>query len=356
MKLLLFIFLLANISVYFTLFLQIWFHKNSIPFPKAFGTPHFPVSLPKNTTMKFGKVSNPDTIDFSLPADPAVTTEVLSKLPSPVGTPTIYLGCTGWSMKEWVGNTYPADAKTKDYLTYYAKQFNTIELNTTHYRIPSPEMIDKWKTQSTGDFRFCPKIFQQISHARDLGIGSGALVRFCEAVAGLGKKLGPCFMQLPPYFGKDRYTQLEAFLKNWPPSIRLAVEVRHASWFETANDLTTLLQLLHAYKVGTVITDVSGRRDVLNMGITTTYAMVRWVGNGLIPSDYARIDEWVGRIKKWVDQGLHEVYFFLHEPDNILGPEITLYLTEKIKEQLPTAQTKGPQLPYPVSQGQLTMF
>lgn len=306
--------------------------------------------------MKFGKVSNPESIQFSLPSDPAVTTDVLNNLPERTTSPTLYLGCTGWAMKEWVGNVYPPGTKTKDYLKYYAEQFNTIELNTTHYRIPTPDTIQQWKQLSTGDFRFCPKVFQQISHAGDLGIGSGALIRFCESVGGLGKKLGPCFIQMPPYFGKDRYIQLETFLKNWDSSIRLAVEVRHASWFETAKDLDILLQLLRTYKVGTVITDVSGRRDVANMGITTSFAMVRWVGNGLIPSDYTRINEWVSRIADWFDKGLPEIYFFLHEPDNILGPEITLYLMQKIKENLPDVKVRGPELPYPVAQGQLSMF
>lgn len=306
--------------------------------------------------MKFGKTTQLDSIDFSLPADPALTKTVLSGLPVRTDPPRIYAGCTGWSMKEWTGNVYPAGTKAKDFLKFYGKQFNTIELNTTHYRIPAAEMISKWKDLTPRDFRFCPKVVNQVSHARDMGIESGKMMDFCNSITGLEERLGPCFMQLPPYFGADRYAVLESFLRQWPKDIRLAVEVRHESWFETEAATTRLLELLRAYHVGAVITDVAGRRDVAHMGITTSFAMVRWVGNGLIDSDYERIDTWTDRLLEWTNAGLHEIYFFPHEPDNILAPEITLYLTQKIQSAIPTAIIRGPELPYVETGSQLGLF
>jgi len=306
--------------------------------------------------MKFGKVLNPEKIDFKLIDDPKVTHATLTNLPPRKGLVKIFVGCTGWSMKEWVGNVYPPKTKSKDYLKFYGNQFNTIELNTTHYRIPTPETIDKWKKATPIDFRFCPKVVQQVSHARDMGIGSGLLIDFCESIRPLEERLGPCFMQLPPYWGSDRYAQLDTFLKNWPAEIRLAIEVRHPSWFENPEETEKLLSLLRAYHVGAVITDVAGRRDVLHQGVTTNFAMIRWVGNGLIESDYSRLDDWIKRLAIWIDQGIHEIYFFTHEPDNILAPEITLYLTEKIKERIPKAELRGPTLPIFEDRGQLGLF
>ena len=111
--------------------------------------------------MKFGKLPDISNVDFSLPVVSQKNIEVLQ---TNKNQPTIiYIGCTGWSMKEWVGKVYPPKTKTKDYLKYYAQQFNTIELNTTHYRIPDLATIEKWKTESTDDFRFCPKILQAVS-------------------------------------------------------------------------------------------------------------------------------------------------------------------------------------------------
>jgi uncharacterized protein YecE (DUF72 family) len=278
--------------------------------------------------MKFGKLSSIEGLDFTLPADPPQNAEVLNKTTKPLH---FYIGCTGWSMKEWVGKVYPKGSKSKDYLRHYANQFNTIELNTTHYRIPNEDTIEKWKKESSDDFRFCPKVLQQISHSRNLGIGSEQVLNFCVSIQGLEEKLGCCFIQLPPYFGADRLPVLRNFLENWPNHIPLAVEVRHESWFESPQATQSLTTLLQAYNVSTVITDVAGRRDVLHMHLSTDTAMIRFVGNGLHPSDYRRVDDWIERLNKWHQMGLKQVFFFTHEPDNILAPDLAHYLFGKLQ-------------------------
>jgi hypothetical protein len=75
---------------------------------------------------------------------------------------------------------------------------------------------------------------------------------------------------------------------------------------------------------------VAGRRDVLHMRLTTPSAMIRFVGNNLHPTDYTRIDAWVERLKVWFANGLQQLYFFVHEPDNITSPELATYLIEKL--------------------------
>jgi uncharacterized protein YecE (DUF72 family) len=291
--------------------------------------------------MKFGKLNDITGVDFSLPPDPAGNVRVLQALPEQEGPAACYIGCTGWSMPEWIGKVYPKGTKSKDFLQFYSRQFNTIEFNTTHYRIPTFTTVEKWYEESTDDFRFCPKVPQTISHSRDLGAGQDSLDLFCDAVLGLKEKLGCCFLQLPPYFGHDRLPVLENFLQQWPAAVPLAVEVRHESWFETAGNSRDLFNLLYRFGMSTVITDVAGRRDVLHMALTNGTAMVRFVGNGLAPSDYERIDEWVSRINQWFAQGLHQIFFFTHEPDNILAPELAFYLYDKIRlnEKI---RTRGP--------------
>lgn len=281
--------------------------------------------------MKFGKLQDISQVDFSLPADPIGNLKVLSAVPALSRTPTCYIGCTGWSMPAWIGKVYPKGTKSKDYLKYYSQQFNTIEFNTTHYRIPNEKTVEKWYIEAAEDFRFCPKIPQVISHRKDLGLNEDTLSLFCDAVLGLKEKLGCCFIQMPPYFGHDRIKILEQFLSRWPEIIPLAVEVRHESWFASAAQSRDLFNLLFRYGISTVITDVAGRRDVLHMALTNGIAMVRFVGNDLHPTDYKRIDTWAERIKLWFNQGLQEIYFFTHEPDNILAPDLAAYLAEKLK-------------------------
>jgi len=271
--------------------------------------------------MKFGKVDHPESVDFSFPKIPKGTKELLKNLPGKEGPAMLFLGATGWSMREWQGSVYPKNCKSSDYLKYYSQQFNTIEFNTTHYRIPTPKMVKKWHETSLDDFKFCPKLPQSISHRKDLGINSGQLDLFIDSMIGFNEKMGCCFMQLPPYFGPDRRNLLNTFLDIWPSDgMKLCIEFRHEDWFNSKEG-SAIFDDLRKKKIGAVITDVAGRRDVLHMQLTTDYTMIRFVGNGLISSDIDRLNEWVTLLEDWKKQGLNETYFFPHQPDNLLAPK-----------------------------------
>ena len=304
--------------------------------------------------MKFGKLADISTVDFTLPTSPIENEQLLQRYPVNK-TPTLYVGCTGWGMKEWVGTVYPKGAKAKDFLKHYTKQFNTIELNTTHYRIPTKETIAKWKAAATKDFHFCPKIPQTISHSRDLGLSKDQIVVFCEVIQGLEENLGHTFMQLPPYFGYDRLGILERFLDFFPTTIPLAIEVRHESWFNNPSHLADLANLLEEKNNSLVITDVAGRRDVLHQRLTSPVAMVRFVGNDLDSTDYQRIDDWIQQLKKWFVQGLQSMYIFTHEPDNIKAPELADYLVQQTQKIIPHLQIRGPKWDISTN-GQMSLF
>lgn len=302
--------------------------------------------------MDFGKLPSVDNVDFSLPPEPPQNATLLAALPK-VTKSTIYLGATGYNMKAWVGHWYPPGAKDKDFLRYYGAQFNTIEHNTTHYRIPDAATVERWREETPADFRFCPKIPQTISHARDLGLNSGQIPVFCEAIAGLGEKLGCCFLQVPPHFSTRDLNLLARFLEYFPSEIPLAVEVRHESFFQKTAASEDFFQLLQTHNIATVITDVAGRRDVCHLRLTNRRVLVRFVGNGLHPSDYQRIENWSERLKIWLDAGLHEVYFFTHEPDNLLAPDLAVFCVETFSDKIPSVALRGPK---PVGGQQGTLF
>lgn len=305
--------------------------------------------------MKFGKLQDINKVDFKLPNDHIITGQVLSNLPKRVGKPKVFVGCTGWSMKEWVGTVYPTGTKTKDCLRHYVRQFNTIELNTTHYRIPNTTTIEKWKNTAPSDFHYSPKIPQSISHSRDLGKSTENLNLFCESISSLEENLGCSFMQLPPYFAYNRLPVLHDFLERLPKGIPLALEFRHESWFNTPRYFNELITLLRQYQVATVITDVAGRRDVLHQCLTNETAMVRFVGNGLHSTDYERVDAWIKRLGEWFDKGLHQVYFFTHEPDNILAPELADYFVKQMKKAHDVI-VRGPKLKDNSQSEQMSLF
>ena len=304
--------------------------------------------------MKFGKLPNIENVDFKLPPEDGRNEALLKKYP-PNASPTLYVGCTGWGMKEWVGTVYPKGTKAKDFLRHYTKQFNTIELNTTHYRIPTLETIHKWKAAATEDFHFCPKIPQPISHSRDLGLSKDQILVFCESIQGLEAQLGYSFMQLPPYFGYDRLGILEKFLHFFPKRIPLAIEVRHESWFSNPAHLADLTDLLQEQNTTFVITDVAGRRDVLHQKLTQPVTMVRFVGNNLHPTDYQRIDEWIVQLNTWFENGLQSAYLFTHEPDNLKAPELAEYVVQQAQQLIPNIKTRGPKFNN-TTNGQMSLF
>ena len=257
--------------------------------------------------MEFGKVAQLDNILWNLPPKPNIGAVKNSK---PI---YFHIGTTGWAEKDWVGSIYPKGTKPADYLSHYSKFFDSIELNTTHYQIPDPLKIERWYDKSAPDFKFCPKLPRAISHHKELGSGTENVLLFCQSISGLKEKLGPCFLQLPPYFSPDNLDILETFFKAWPKEIALHVEFRHDDWFlKPAMD--KLSELLMNHQKGIVMTDVAGRRDVLTIGATKDVIFIRFVGNLGHPSDRERLKQWVIALSEWVDAGIQEIYFFLHQP------------------------------------------
>src|ERR1700761_2682615 len=108
--------------------------------------------------MDFGKVQHIDNIDFTLPPDDPVTEELWRRLSSVPREPLrVFVGGTEWGRTSWVGSAYPTGTRPKDFLTWYSRQFNTIELNTLFYGVPAPTTIRRWAEAVVPGFRFCPK-------------------------------------------------------------------------------------------------------------------------------------------------------------------------------------------------------
>ena len=269
--------------------------------------------------MKFGKLADISTVDFSLPSDHPQTLQVLERA-SGKGAP-VYFGCPAWGCKEWVGKIYPPKAKQADFLNHYARQFNTIELNTTHYRIPTTSIVERWMDKVNEQFKFCPKIPQSISHFGGIIKNSDHLVDdFALAINEMGERLGICFMQLPPNFSPKQGSALITFIEKFP--MPLSIEFRHPDWFLGGDEAEKVFEAMERLQVATVITDVAGRRDVCHMRLTSSVAVIRFVGNDLHPTDFPRLDTWMERLADWREKGLEEVYFFLHEPDDVHCPEL----------------------------------
>ncbi len=278
--------------------------------------------------MKFGHLDEISTIDFSLPPDHPMTAQILNK--KPIKNPKIYSGLPEWGNDGFPGKIYPRGTKPKGFLKFYAKQFNVIEQNMTLYRIPSRKMVEDWISMVPKGFLFCPKVSQPISQVKPLGRNRNALTEFCDSMHTFGNHLGTVFLQLHPTFSSQRFDDLVNFFDLWDATLPLHVELRQPDWFSDPELLNRLFEEMRKRKIGTVISDTSGRRDALHMGLTTPTAFIRFNGNELHPTDFTRIDEWALRIKQWIDKGLQTVYFFLHTDTKALTPEMSNHFLERM--------------------------
>lgn len=284
--------------------------------------------------MDFGKLQDISEVDFTLPPDVVRNVSVLKAGVKQEKT-RIFVGSARWAEKSLTGKIYPPGTPQKDYLYYYARQFNTVEMNTTHYRIPTREMVVQWKEKVPDSFRFCPKLPQSISHSPDFGENIQATSLFLESLYAFGEHLGIPFMQLPPTFQPHRDgRRLFRYLENWPKDLPLALEFRHPEWFSDEKITNRAFDLLQKFGLSTVITDTAGRRDVVHMQITSPKQAVRFVGNSLHPTDYQRLDVWIERIGQWLDAGLQELYFFVHQPEEHLCVDLAIYLIRQMNNRL----------------------
>jgi uncharacterized protein YecE (DUF72 family) len=283
--------------------------------------------------MEFGRIpeNELDKINFKLPDDPPFNKNILKG--KTAAKPKAYIGCAKWGRVEWVGKIYPPKTKEKDFLDHYVQHYNSIELNATHYKIYGPIGIQKWAAKAKGkDFLFCPKMFQGVTHRGSLKGKDFILNEFLRGIVAFEKNLGPVFVQVSDTFSPKRKDELFGFLKSLPIDIQFFLEVRHPEWFGNNETREELFEALREMNIGAVITDTSGRRDCAHMYVTIPKTFIRYVGNSLHKTDYTRIDEWVSRIKYWLDNGLAELYFFMHMHDEATSPELTVYLVDKLNK------------------------
>ncbi len=284
--------------------------------------------------MEFGRVTPEelDTINFTLPEEPAFNKNILPGKKS--NDPKIYVGCAKWGRKEWVNKIYPKGTPEKDFLKLYVENFNCIELNATGYKTPTSEQAKAWADKAKGkDFLFCPKLVRFIIPNDNSATVKQNLQEFIESSKGFGKHLGPFFLLLMENYAPSKAKALFNFLHDFPKDNELFVELRNQEWYSNKNNLEQILKEFSIQNTGLIITDTAGRRDMTHMYLTVPKAFIRFVGNSLHTSDYIRLDDWVNRIKYWLDKGLKELYFFIHMHDEAQSPEIAVYIIEQLNKK-----------------------
>ncbi len=232
-----------------------------------------------------------------------------------------FLGTQGWNYPAWAGPFYPRAARAADFLSLYAKQFTTVEVDSTFYAVPSATTIDSWLRRTQASFRFALKFPRAATHDDRLAgmISRTTLEIFATRARGLGSRLGPILLQLPPDFGPGERGALEGFLAGWPEDLQLAVEFRDPAWL--AGDA---IETLAARGIATALTDSPHvPLDLMLAAVERAtagldFAYVRWLGPRDI-TDYSRIQVdrsaelalWAAALPPLVDRGI-DVYGYVN--------------------------------------------
>ena len=208
----------------------------------------------------------------------------------------IRVGCSGWNYQSWRGGIYPEGLAQRRWLERYAELFDTVEVNSTFYRLASRTGVERWVEQTSGDFIFAVKASQYLTHMKRLREMDTGVERFYERIQPLidACRLGPVVWQLPGNFHRDD-ERLANALEHLPPG-QHCFEFRHQSWFTD-----DVYKLLRERNVALVIGD-RPERPFQTHEMTADFTLVRFhYGTRGRRGNYSgtELDEWAERLRGW---------------------------------------------------------
>jgi len=221
---------------------------------------------------------------------------------------TVFVGTSGWQYRDWRTSFYPTKLPQGEWLPYFAAWFGAVEVNNTFYRLPRREVFAAWRQRTPPDFVFALKMSRYLTHLRRLRDPEEPVERFLAAAGGLGDKLGPILLQLPPEMPVDA-ARLDAALRVFPARLRLAVEFRDDSWY-----CGPVREVLAAHGAALCLADRD--EDLVTAEWRTAdwgYVRFHWGRAGAGYSD-AALSAWAGRIDRFWPEPADVYAFFNNDP------------------------------------------
>lgn len=219
---------------------------------------------------------------------------------------TLWVGTSGWQYRDWRGVLYPPGCPTRKWLAEYVLHFSTVENNNAFYRLPELETFARWRDSTPPGFVMAVKASRYLTHIKRLREPQEPVARLLSRVEGLGDRLGPILLQLPPTLKAD-HGLLADCLGQFPAGVRVAVEPRHESWWtqQTA-------QLLTEHQATLVWADRNSRR-ITPLWRTANWGYVRFHAGSARPwprYGSTALRSWLDRIiRAWDDEADVFVYF-----------------------------------------------
>ena len=265
-----------------------------------------------------------------------------------IGPPRV--GTQGWNYDAWVGPFYPEGTRQADYLTIYARGFDTVEVDSTFYAIPVAKTVRGWAQRTPDDFLFALKLPQEITHERRLRNVDDLTTEFFDRIRELGPKLGPVLIQLGPDFGPTELPAVAQFLPKLPRDIRFAIEFRQRSWIHDG-----VLALLAEHNVALTLSDGRWipRKQMMQLATrpTADFLYVRWMGADQSIVDYSRIqidrsrelESWTSVLWPYAEQG-REVFGYVNNHFAGHSPESARELQRLLGQQVVEPENLGEQI------------
>ena len=220
----------------------------------------------------------------------------------------VKVGTSGWVYPHWRERFYPPSLPTKQWLTFYAQHFDTVEVNNSFYRLPKRETFEQWRKETPDNFLFAVKGSRFITHMKKLKGVEEALDRFFSAADGLGEKLAIVLWQLPPNLKADA-ERLDAFFRLLPRHCAHAVEFRHPSWWQDER----ILKVLERHEIAHCAPIAPPFPKEIARIVTAPIVYLRFHGwnglyGGFFPDD--ELAWWAEQIANWQKQGLTVFAYF----------------------------------------------
>ncbi len=256
----------------------------------------------------------------------------------------IYIGLPQWSHPKWVRLGISS-------LEEYARHFNCVEGNTTLYALPKPEIVARWRAQTTDDFRFCFKFPSTISHQASLRNCRDLANEFFDRLSPLANRIGQYWLQLPAAFSPADLPALWTFLDALPADFTYGVEVRHQQFFAKGEEEKALNQGLRARGVNRVILDsrpvhssIARNKAVIEAQkqkpkvpvhalVTAQDPLVRFIGSDNMEQNRQLFAVWLEKLPQW--EHTATPWLFLHTPDLAQAPELVQTLWPALQKALP---------------------
>ena len=237
----------------------------------------------------------------------------------------IYIGCSGFSNRDWKGFFFPEELPPKEQLNFYSTQFNTVEINSTFYRRPRAQTLENWYQRADEDFKFFIKIPKTITHIKRLKETAAETADFCKHIHhGIQEKLAGFLFQMPPSFHYSE-EHLEQLIKTVDSRFLNVVEFRHKSWW-TEEIFETLK------KKNIVFSGVSFPKDIPDDFIINNSKSVYYRLHGvpvLFKSEYS-VEE-LEKLAKEIKKAKQDVFIFFNNTWGTAALKNALYL-KKILE------------------------